>query len=53
MASRQNELQAKKARLAELKRQRELRRQDPAKWRESIGAAPDVCLGHAQYDLHH
>jgi dynein intermediate chain, cytosolic len=37
MASRQDELQAKKARLAELKRQRELRTQDPARWRQSIG----------------
>ena len=44
MFSRQEELQAKKARLAELKRQRELRRQDPAKWRDSIGAQFDVCL---------
>jgi hypothetical protein len=42
MASRQDELQAKKARLAELKRQRELRLQDPAKRRETIGAISDV-----------
>lgn len=42
MASRQHELQAKKARLAELKRQRELRDQDPAKWRQSIGTTIDV-----------
>jgi len=44
MASRQDELQAKKVRLAELKRQRELRTQDPAKWRQSIGTGttPEV-----------
>jgi dynein intermediate chain, cytosolic len=44
MASRQNELQAKKARLAELKRQRELRHQDPDTWRQSVGAPADVRL---------
>ena len=42
MASRKDELLAKKARLAELKRQRELRQEQFASSRQSIGGA-EVC----------
>lgn len=42
MASRQDELQAKRARLIELKRLREVRDQNPGKWRQSIGTASNV-----------
>ncbi|ERF68479.1 hypothetical protein EPUS_05618 [Endocarpon pusillum Z07020] len=44
MASRQDELQAKKARLAELKRQRELRSQDPSTRRQSNGTTSEEFI---------
>ena len=42
MASRKDEILAKKARLAELKRQRELRQEQFTSSRQSIGGA-EVC----------
>ena len=44
MSSRKDELLAKKARLAELKRQRELRQEQFASTRQSLGGA-EVCQG--------
>lgn len=52
MASRHDELQAKRARLAELKRQRELRNQDPVRWTQSIGTASDVRTQPSHAQLH-
>lgn len=47
MSSRKDELLAKKARLAELKRQRELRQEQLASTRQSIG---EVCHEHLVKD---
>ena len=43
--ARKDEILAKKARLAELKRQRELRQKEFTSSRQSIGDPSDVCIG--------
>ena len=50
MSSRQEELLAKKARLAELKRQRELRQEQLSSKRQSIGG--EVSVPQLLWNLH-
>jgi dynein intermediate chain len=45
MQQRRDEILAKKAKLAELKRQRELRAREVSASRQSIGSAADVGVG--------
>jgi dynein intermediate chain len=45
MQQRRDEILAKKAKLAELKRQRELRAREASASRQSIGSAADVGVG--------
>jgi len=50
MQQRRDEIQAKKAKLAELKRQRELRQQEFSASRQSLSSAAPVCsLSAIQY----
>ena len=44
LAQRQSEILAKKAKLQEIKRQRELRARDGTPSRESIGGEGEVCV---------
>jgi hypothetical protein len=49
MQQRKDEILAKKAKLAELKRQRELRNRDVSSSRQSIGGSSDVCASPYHY----
>jgi len=46
MQQRRDEILAKKAKLAELKRQRELRAREVSASRQSVGSAADVGVGY-------
>lgn len=52
MQQRRDEILAKKAKLAELKRQRELRASQANAGRQSIGSPGDVCLPELHMRLH-
>jgi hypothetical protein len=51
MQQRRDEILAKKAKLAELKRQREIRTREVSATRQSIGSSSDVCHLHDSREM--